>query len=420
MSTKTSDCFQKSPSLNEVRYEIRGELAHRARELEAQGHRVDRLNIGNPGIYGFQTPQHLREAVASRLPASEAYCQEQGLLEARAAIVSQQRRRRAPNVAVETTFIGNGVSELIDVALRGLLDRGDEVLVPAPDYPLWTASVILNGGQAVHYACPPERGFLPDVAELEALITPRTRALVVINPNNPTGAVYPESLLRSLAAFAERHGLVLMSDEIYDEIVYDAARFHPIAEMAPDTLCLTFGGLSKVHRACGYRVGWLSLSGTVARAHDYIHGLVLLAALRLCSNVPAQWAIVPALDGPDTIGELVRSGGRLHASREAVREAVARSEFLDAPAADGALYAFPGVDVERIPDFDDHAFALSLLEREHLLLVPGSSFNVPYRNRFRVTFLPEASALGEYFERIERELFRLADAAWPARRAARG
>jgi alanine-synthesizing transaminase len=420
MSKKTADCFQKSPSLNEVRYEIRGELAHRARELEAQGHRIDRLNIGNPGIYGFQTPQHLREAVAERLPASEAYCQEQGLLEARAAIVAQQRRRRAPNVAVETTFIGNGVSELIDVALRGLLDRGDEVLVPAPDYPLWTASVILNGGQPVHYACPPERGFLPDVAELEALVTPRTRVLVVINPNNPTGAVYPEALLRSLAAFAERHGLVLMSDEIYDEIVYDAARFHPIAEMAPDTLCLTFGGLSKVHRACGYRVGWLSLSGTITRAHDYIHGLVLLAALRLCSNVPAQWAIVPALDGPDTIGDLVRPGGRLHASREAVRDAVARSEFLDAPVSDGALYAFPGVAVERILDFDDHAFALSLLEREHLLLVPGSSFNVPYRNRFRVTFLPDAAALREHFERIERELLRLADAAWPARRAARG
>lgn len=420
MLRKTPDKFQKSPSLDEVRYEIRGELAHRARELEAQGKRIDRLNIGNPGIYGFRTPDHLRAAVRDHLGSSEAYCQEQGLLAARAAIVAQQRQRRATNVAVEHTFIGNGVSELIDVALRGLLAPGDEVLIPAPDYPLWTASVILNGGQAVHYPCPPERGFLPDVAELEALLTPRTRALVVINPNNPTGAVYPEALLASLAAFAERHGLVLMSDEIYDEIIYDGARFHPIAAMAPETLCLTFGGLSKVHRACGYRVGWLSLSGAVSRAQDYIHGLVLLAALRLCSNVPAQWAIVPALEGPDTIGDLVRPGGRLHASREAVREAIARSAFLDATPSAGALYAFPGVDEALIPGFDDHAFALSLLEREHLLLVPGSSFNVPYRNRFRVTFLPEAAALSEHFERIERELGRLAEGAWPARRAAHG
>lgn len=420
MPTKAIARFQKSPSLGEVRYEIRGELAHRARELEARGQRVDRLNIGNPGIYGFRTPEHLREAVSARLRDSEAYCQEQGLIEARAAIVAQQRRRGVTNPAVETTFIGNGVSELIDVALRALLAPGDEVLVPAPDYPLWTASVILNGGQPVHYACRPEHHFLPELAELEARITPRTRALVVINPNNPTGAVYPEPLLRSLAAFAERHGLVLMSDEIYDEITYDGARFHPIAPMVEDTLCLTFGGLSKVHRACGYRVGWLSLSGAVARADDYVHGLVLLAALRLCSNVPAQWAIVPALEGPDTISELVRPGGRLHASRAAVHAAVARSEFLEAPVSDGALYAFPGVDPDKIPDFDDHAFALSLLEREHLLLVPGSSFNVPYRNRFRVTFLPEAAVLAEHFERIERELGRLAEAVSPPRRVATG
>jgi alanine-synthesizing transaminase len=418
MPRKAPERFHKSPSLNEVRYEIRGELAHRARELEARGIRIDRLNIGNPGIYGFRTPDHLREAVAERLAESEAYCQEQGLLEARAAIVARERRRGVRHAAVETTFVGNGVSELIDVALRALLAPGDEVLVPAPDYPLWTASVILNGGQPVHYACRPEHGFLPELAELEALLTPRTRALVVINPNNPTGAVYPEPLLRGLAAFAERHGLVLMSDEIYDEITYDDARFHPIAPMVEDTVCLTFGGLSKVHRACGYRVGWLSLSGALERADDYLHGLVLLAALRLCSNVPAQWAIAPALEGPDTISALVRPGGRLHASREAVRGAIANSAFLDAPPSAGALYAFPGVDTGRIPDFDDHAFALSLLEREHLLLVPGSSFNVPYRNRFRVTFLPEASMLAEHFARIERELARLADAAWPARRAA--
>jgi alanine-synthesizing transaminase len=412
MSSTIVERFRKSPSLDEVRYEIRGELAHRARELEARGIRIDRLNIGNPGIYGFRTPEHLRAAVAEHLVESEPYCQEQGLLEARAAIVARERRRGARNAAVETTFIGNGVSELIDLALRALLAPGDEVLVPAPDYPLWTASVLLNGGRPVHYPCRPERNFLPEPAELEALLTPRTRALVVINPHNPTGAVYPPALLASLARLAERHGLVLMSDEIYDEITYDGARFQPLAPLVDDTLCLTFGGLSKVHRACGYRVGWVSLSGAVRRADDYLHGLVLLAALRLCSNVPAQWAIVPALEGPDTIGPLVAPGGRLYASRAAVASAIAASEFLDAPPSAGALYAFPGVDPKRIPDFDDHAFAVSLLEREHLLLVPGSSFNVPYRNRFRVTFLPEATVLAEHFARIERELGRLADAAW--------
>jgi alanine-synthesizing transaminase len=401
-------CIEASRRLGEVRYEIRGELAHHARELEARGARIHRLNIGNPGIYGFETPAHLRQAVAANLGRSEAYCQEQGLLDARAAIVAQQAARGAPGVSVERTFIGNGVSELIDLALRGLLNLGDEVLVPAPDYPLWTASVILNDGRPVHYPCRAERGFLPDPDEVEALITPRTRALVLINPNNPTGAVYPRELLVRLAEIATRHRLVLMADEIYDGIVYDQARFAPVAALAPDTLCLSFGGLSKMHRACGYRIGWMSASGTVTRAEPYLHGLVLLAALRLCSNVPGQWAIVPALTGPDTISALVQPGGRLHESRRALLEAVAASEFLSVARPDGALYAFPGIDRERLPGFDDHAFALELLDTEHVLLVPGSSFNVPYRSHFRVTLLPEAAEITQVFARIERVLARFA------------
>jgi alanine-synthesizing transaminase len=398
--------YAASPRLSEVRYEIRGELAHRARELETRGAEILRLNIGNPGVYGFTVPAHLREAIERNLSRSEAYCVEQGLNEARAAIVAQQKQRGAPNVAVETTFIGNGVSELIDIALRALLAPGDEVLVPSPDYPLWTASTILNGGTAVHYDCLAANGFLPDPDALEAQITPRTRALVVINPNNPTGSVYPRALLERLADIATRHRLVLMCDEIYDQVLYDDAEFVPMGKLAPDTLVLSLGGLSKVHRACGYRVGWLSVAGDVQRAAEYIHGLVLLAALRLCSNVTAQWAIVPALTGPDTISELTRPGGRMYESRRAILEAVERSRFLSVARPHGALYAFPGIDTSLTGPIDDHAWALDLLENEQVLLVPGSSFNVAYRNHFRVTVLPQAPMIAEVFARIERSLER--------------
>jgi alanine-synthesizing transaminase len=392
--------------LAEVRYEIRGELARRALELEAQGRQIYKLNIGNPGLFGFRTPDHLREAVTAALPASEAYCHQQGLAPAREAVAMRETQRGAPNVSADHVFIGNGVSELIDLALRGLLESGDEVLIPAPDYPLWTASVILNGGRAVHYPCRAEDGFLPDPAAIEALITPRTRALVVINPNNPTGAVYPRALLAELAAIAARHRLVLMADEIYDGILYDDAEFTPLAALATDTVCLTFSGLSKVHRACGYRLGWMSLSGYVKRAQEYRHALDLLAALRLCSNVMAQAAVVPALYGPDTISALTRPGGRLYESRRVVVDACAASRYLTVVAPRGALYAFPRVESELLPEFDDHRFALDLLENEQVLLVPGSSFNLAQRDHFRVTLLPLAADLETVFERIETALDR--------------
>lgn len=392
--------------LAEVRYEIRGELARRALELEAQGRQIYKLNIGNPGLFGFRTPEHLREAVAGALPASEAYCHQQGLAPAREAVAMRETQRGAPNVSADHVFIGNGVSELIDLALRGLLEPGDEVLIPAPDYPLWTASVILNGGRAVHYPCRAEDRFLPDPAAIEAAITPRTRALVVINPNNPTGAVYPRELLAALAAIAARHRLVLMADEIYDGILYDDAEFTPLAALATETVCLTFSGLSKVHRACGYRLGWMSMSGYVKRAQDYRHALDLLAALRLCSNVMAQAAVVPALYGPDTISELTRPGGRLYESRRVVVEACKASRYLSVVAPRGALYAFPQVEGELLPGFDDHRFALDLLENEQVLLVPGSSFNLAQRDHFRVTLLPTAADLEIVFERIETALDR--------------
>jgi len=397
-----------SPHLADVRYEIRGALTRRARELESAGHAIVKLNIGNPARYGFETPAHLRQAIAAHLADSEGYGHEQGLDEAREAIAAQQRARGAHGVSVERIFIGNGVSELIDLSLRALLQPGDEVLLPSPDYPLWSAATILNGGRPRYYRCLAQNAHLPDPDELEALVTPRTRALVLINPNNPTGAVYPRALLERLVAIAQRHELLLLADEIYDEILYEGAPFQPLAEVAGDHPCLSFGGLSKVHRACGYRVGWLSLSGDPARTGTYRDALQLLAALRLCANVTAQWAVEPALTGRATIAALTDPGGRLHEARRAVLEGVAASEYLDVVAPAGALYAFPQARAERLPRFDDNAFALRLLEEEAVLVVPGSSFNVPSSRHFRLTLLPPPQQLAEVFVRIERVLSRMA------------
>jgi len=397
-----------SQRLTEVRYEIRGELARRARELELHGRRLIKLNIGNPGAFGFRAPAHLQAAITAHLGESDPYCHQQGLEEARVAVAAQQAGRGAREVSAQRVFIGNGVSELIDVSLRALLNSGDEVLLPSPDYPLWSAATILNGGTPVYYDCRPENGFLPDPEQLAQLVTPHTRALVIINPNNPSGASYPRELLQAMVDLAERHRLLLMADEIYDGILYDDARFEALAPIAGDTPCLSFGGLSKVHRACGYRVGWASLSGDPTRSAELQHAMDLIGALRLCANVPGQWAVPAALNGPDTISPLTAPGGRLHEARRAVIEAVAASRFLSLVVPRGALYAFPGVDLERVPDFDDHRFALDLLETEGVLVVPGSSFNVAYRNHFRVTLLPEAEQIREVFDRIERALHRQA------------
>lgn len=394
--------------LAEVRYEIRGALARRARALEAAGHAVLKLNIGNPGRFGFRAPAHLTAAIAGHLADSDAYCHEQGLESAREAIVAQQRKRGVDLAGIESVFIGNGVSELIDLSLRALLDSGDEVLLPAPDYPLWSTATILNAGTPRYYACPAARAHLPDPDEIEALCGPRTRAIVLVNPNNPTGACYPRELLERIVEVAGRHGLVLLSDEIYDGIRYDGASFTPLASLAGDAPCVTFGGLSKVHRACGFRIGWATLSGAGPRLDAYRDALQLLAALRLCANVPAQWAIEPALTGPDTITALTVPGGRLHASRRAVLEGVARSRFLECVAPQGALYAFPSVRADALPDFDDNAFALRLLDEEHALVVPGSSFNLQPSRHFRITLLPEAAELTDVFARIERVLARMA------------
>ena len=320
----------------------------------------------------------------------------------------QQQARGVSGVSAEEVFIGNGVSELIDLVLRALLNDGDEVLVPSPDYPLWSAAVNLNGGRAVHYHCRPEAGFLPDAAELESLVTRRTRALVVINPNNPTGAVYPRATLEALARIAERHRLVVFSDEIYDQMVYDDAEFVPMATLVHDTLCATMSGLSKVYRACGYRVGWAAFSGRTQGAGDYLSALELLSSLRLCANVPGQWAVQTALGGYQSIRELVAPGGRLYESRRAIIDAVAASRYLQLQPPMGAMYAFAGVDLSVLPQFDDQQFALELLERRHVLVAPGVSFNVPYRNHFRITTLPDAATLRVVFGRIDELLAEMA------------
>lgn len=397
-------------SLREVRYDIRGELSRRARELEGQGRQLIRLNIGNPGAFGFRAPAHLQQAVVGHVAESDPYTHQQGLPLAREAIAAFHRGRGTPNASAERVFVGNGVSELIDIALRALLNPGEEVLLPSPDYPLWSAATILNQGRPVYYRCAADNGFLPDPDEIERLVTPRTRALVVINPNNPTGANYPPELLARLVDIAARHGLLLMADEIYDGILYDEAAFTPLAPLAGDVPCLSFGGLSKVWRACGWRVGWAVLSGDPLRVGDYHHAMDLLGALRLCANVPAQFAVPAALTGPETIRELTAPGGRLHASRAAVVESCAASEHLSLVAPAGALYAFPQVVGPAAEDFDDQAFALELLETEDVLVVPGSGFNVPGSRHFRVTLLPEAPVVREVFARIDRLLARRAAA----------
>jgi len=393
--------FRPSESLKGVRYEIRGNLAHRAQELERLGYEVISLNIGNPGLFGFRTPETMRLAMIENLHSSEPYCHQKGVFPAREAVVMQQQDRGIQGVTAEEVFIGNGVSELIDLSLRALLNPGDEVLIPSPDYPLWTAGVTLNQGKAVHYDCLPENGFLPDPAQLKKLINRRTRAVVIINPNNPTGAVYPRELLASIVELAEQHELVVFSDEIYDQMVFDDAEFVPVAQLVKNTLCGSFSGLSKVYRACGYRVGWVTFSGALEHARDFLHGLELLASLRLCSNVPGQWAVQTALGGFQSIRELVRPGGRLYESRQVVIDSVAASPYLSLVAPAGAMYAFIGVNKDRLPAFDDHQFGLDLLESKHVLVAPGTSFNVPYNNFFRITILPDAGVLKDVFQRID-------------------
>jgi len=390
-----------SEALRDVKYEIRGQLANRAHELEKLGYEITSLNIGNPGLFGYRTPETMRLAMIENLGQAEPYCHQKGIFPAREAVVMQQQNRGIHNVSAEEVFIGNGVSELIDLSLRALLNPGDEVLVPSPDYPLWSAAVVLNGGVPRYYECLPGNAFEPDPSQIGQLITPRTRAIVVINPNNPSGAVYARDTLQGIASLAAQNGLVVLADEIYDQMVYDDAEFVPFATLVGDGVCVTYSGLSKVYRACGYRVGWCVFGGDLERARNYIHGMELLAALRLCSNVPGQWAVQTALGGFQSIGELVQPGGRLYQSRQCIIDRVAGSPYLSLVAPMGAMYAFIKLHKRFAGRLDDQQFALELLEKRHVLVAPGSSFNTTYTDHFRITTLPDPDTLNVVFDRID-------------------
>lgn len=394
--------LRASEHLKDVKYEIRGALARRADELERDGYDIVKLNIGNPGAFGFRMPDTMRVAIVQNLHQADPYSHQKGIFSAREAVVMKQQDRGIFDVTADDVFIGNGVSELIMLAMRALLNPGDEVLVPSPDYPLWTASVVIHGAKAVHYPCRPDAGFVPDPDEVEKLITDKTRAIVVINPNNPTGAVYPRDVLTALARIAERHQLVMLADEIYDEMLYESSEYVPMATLAKKTLCATFSGLSKIYRACGLRVGWVSFSGERAHAREYLEALELLASLRLCANVPGQFAVQTALGGRQSILDLTARGGRLYETRRALCEAIDKSKYMSVVPPRGAMYAFVKVDASSFKQpFDDQAFALDLLEQKHVLVAPGSSFNVPYQDHFRVTLLPEPKQMAEVMRRID-------------------
>jgi alanine-synthesizing transaminase len=409
-ASASAPAVRRARHLDGVRYEIRGPLARRAQEIEREGYEVIKLNIGNPAQFGFRMPDTMRRAMVENLHQADGYSHQKGIFPAREAVVMETQARGIRGVTVEDVFMGNGVSELILMCMDALLERDEEVLVPSPDYPLWTAAVALTGARPVHYPCRPEAGFVPDPAEVEALVTPRTRALVLINPNNPTGAVYPRETVEALVRLAERRRLLLFSDEIYDRILYDDAAHTPAATLCEGTLCATFSGLSKVYRACGIRVGWVYFSGPRRDAGDYLEGVELLASLRLCANVPGQWAVQTALGGVQSIQDLTAAEGRLGRQRRAVLQGVERSAFLRVVPPRGALYAFPRVDRQALPTFDDGRFAMDLLETEHVLVVPGSSFNAPYTDHFRLTLLPDEATMVEVFARMERRL-----AAWAER-----
>lgn len=396
--------ISKSLKLKDVCYDIRGPVLKAANAMEEQGHRIIKLNIGNPAPFGFEAPQEILSDVISNLPNAVGYCDSKGLFAARKAVVHYYQTKGMLGVDVGDIYIGNGVSELIVMAMQALLNNDDEMLVPAPDYPLWTAAVTLSGGKAVHYLCDEDNGWFPDLADIERKITAKTRGIVVINPNNPTGAVYSKEILEGIVALARKHDLIIFADEIYDKILYDEAQHTSIATLANDLLCVTFNGLSKSYRVAGFRSGWLMVSGAKAQAKDYIEGLDMLASMRLCANVQAQFAIQTALGGYQSINDLIRPGGRLHEQRELAWQLLTDIPGVSCVKPNGALYLFPRLDPAVYPIADDQAFILELLKAERVLLVQGTGFNWPTPDHFRVVFLPHREELTEAIARLARFL----------------
>ncbi|KJY34869.1 MULTISPECIES: pyridoxal phosphate-dependent aminotransferase [unclassified Streptomyces] len=390
----------QSSKLANVCYDIRGPVLDEAMRLEEQGHRILKLNTGNPALFGFDAPPEILQDILRNLSSAHGYGDSKGLLSARRAVVMHYEERGLHGLTVEDVFLGNGVSELIQLAMTALLDDGDEVLVPAPDYPLWTASVSLAGGTAVHYRCDEQSDWYPDLADVEAKVTDRTRAMVVINPNNPTGAVYPREVLEGLVEIARRHQLVIYADEIYDKILYDDAEHVPLATLAPDLFCVTFNGMSKSYRVAGFRSGWMVLSGDRTRARSYVEGLTVLASMRLCANMPAQHAVAAALGGRQSIKDLVLPGGRLLESRDAAYRLLNEIPGVSCVKPRGALYAFPRLDPKVFKIKDDARMVLDLLRAERILLVQGSGFNWPEPDHFRLVTLPRAEEITDAVTRI--------------------
>ncbi|MGZ8177315.1 pyridoxal phosphate-dependent aminotransferase [Williamsia sp. SKLECPSW1] len=393
--------LEQSAKLRDVCYEIRGPVHAHAARLEAEGHRILKLNIGNPALFGFEAPDVIMRDMIHALPYSQGYSESAGVLSARRAVVTRYETvEDFPYFDVDDVILGNGVSELITMTMQALLDDGDEVLIPAPDYPLWTAMTALSGGQPVHYLCDEENDWNPSISDIESKITPRTKAIVVINPNNPTGAVYSREVLTQITDLARKHSLLIMADEIYDKILYDDAKHISIASLAPDLLCLTFNGLSKAYRVCGYRAGWVAITGPKDHARGFIEGMSLLASTRLCSNVPGQHAIQVALGGYQSIDDLVLPGGRLLEQRNAAWEKLNEIPGVSCVKPMGALYAFPRIDLEHHDIHDDELLVQDLLLREKILLVQGTGFNWPRPDHLRLVTLPWTRDIVDAVERL--------------------
>ena len=396
--------IHKSANLDNVLYVIRGPIMEAARKMEEEGQKIIKLNIGNLAPFGFDAPEEIQQDMIRNLPDSAGYSDSKGIFAARKAVMHYTQQKGIKGVTLDDIYLGNGASDLIVMALNALLDDGDELLLPAPDYPLWTAATTLSGGTPVHYLCDESNGWMPDLEDMRRKITPRTKGIVVINPNNPTGALYSETLLREIVALARAHGLVLLSDEVYDKILYEDAQHTALASLSTDVLTLTFNSLSKSYRSCGYRAGWLVVSGNKTDARDYIEGLDMLANMRLCANVPGQWAVQTALGGYQSINELIRDGGRLRKQRDLAYELVTAIPGVTCVKPEAALYMFPRLDPAMYPIADDREFFLEVLKVTRVMLVQGSGFNFPDNQHFRIVFLPHEDELREAIGRLAKFL----------------
>ncbi len=392
--------IKKSDKLNGVCYDIRGPVLEHAYRLEEEGHRIMKLNIGNPAPFGFSAPDEIIQDVIYNLPNAEGYVASRGLFAARKAIMQECQKLRIPNVDIDDIYLGNGVSELIVMSMQALLNNGDEMLIPAPDYPLWTAAVNLAGGKAVHYLCDEQSDWYPAIDDIKAKITDKTRGIVLINPNNPTGAVYSQEVLEQIVKLAEEKGLIIFADEIYSKILYDDTEFVPLGRLVRDTLCISFNGLSKSYRLAGFRSGWMIVSGAKHKAKNYLEGIEMLASMRLCANVPAMYAVQTALGGYQSVNELIIPGGRLRDQRDAALAALADLPGVSCVKPKGAMYLFPKIDLNRHKIIDDQQMVLDFLIQEKILLVQGTAFNWPERDHIRIVFLPREDELTRAIERF--------------------